>query len=130
MVYSLVVANSSCNVIWALVSLLKLVCHQGDIVTAFLHALIGDQIVYVQQPPGYAQKPTSGKRLACRLRKALYGLWQSPLLWYGRAVEWAQQHGFHLLTYDICILKGPRPYTFIVFYMDDFLFLAPTEEEV
>ena len=32
--------------------------------------------------------------------------------------------------YDICILKGPCPYIFIVLYMDNFLFLTQIEEEV
>jgi hypothetical protein len=48
---------------------------QIDAVNAFMYCDL-DEVVYIQMPPGFTKK---GKVL--RLRKALYGLRRSPLLW-------------------------------------------------
>ena len=48
-----------------------------DVVTTFLNGEISSE-VYVGQPKGY----NDGTKKVCKLRKALYGLWESPRAWY------------------------------------------------
>ena len=57
---------------------------QGDFKTAFLTADLVET-VYMDQPTGYEQKGTGGKRLVAHLLKALYGLRQAPLAFYHRS---------------------------------------------
>jgi hypothetical protein len=52
---------------------------QGDITCAFLHAdLEPGENVYVDMPLGFAQYTKDGTKKYLKLKKTLYGLWQSP----------------------------------------------------
>ena len=61
---------------------------QMDAVNAFVHCDL-DEVVYMRMPPGYEK---SGKIL--RLRKALYKLRRSPLIWQRDLTGTLQQQGF------------------------------------
>lgn len=63
------------RVLFAMLAEEDLECYQYNLITAFLNALIGDHIVYVEQPHGFESGDT-----VCLLLKALYGLKQAPLL--------------------------------------------------
>jgi hypothetical protein len=54
---------------------------QIDINNAFLHGFL-DDTAYMQQPPGFqdASRPNN----VCKLHKSIYGLKQSPRVWYSR----------------------------------------------
>lgn len=52
-------------------------CYQYDLIAAFLNALIGDHVIYVEQLYGFEEG--DGNKV-CLLQKALYGLKQAPLL--------------------------------------------------
>jgi len=45
----------------------------------FLHEDLEEEI-YMKQPEGFAVKDK--KELVCRLKKSMYGLKQSPRMWY------------------------------------------------
>jgi hypothetical protein len=51
---------------------------QMDVKTTFLHGDLEEEI-FMKKPEGYAVK---GKELVCKLKKSLYGLKQSPRMWY------------------------------------------------
>jgi hypothetical protein len=50
-----------------------------DVKTTFLHGDLEEEI-YMKQPEGYVVK--GKKELVCKLKKSLYGLKQSPRMWY------------------------------------------------
>jgi len=50
-----------------------------DVKTTFLHGDLEEE-TYLKQPEGFAVK--GKKELVCRLKKSLYGLKQSPGMWY------------------------------------------------
>eukprot|EP00253_Pinus_taeda_P026484 PITA_26484 len=52
---------------------------QMDLKTTFLHGDLEEEI-YMKQPEGFAMK--GKKELVCKLKKSLYGLKQSPRMWY------------------------------------------------
>jgi hypothetical protein len=52
---------------------------QMDVKTTFLHGDLEEEI-YMKQPEGFVVK--GKKELICKLKKSLYGLKQSPRMWY------------------------------------------------
>ena len=58
--------------------------HQFDVKNAFLHGSLEEE-VYMEIPPGYDAINEGDK--VCRLKKALYGLIQSPSVWCGRFTQ-------------------------------------------
>ena len=63
--------------------------YQLDIKNAFLHGDLVEE-VYMEQPSG----------LVCRLRCSLYGLKQSPRVWFGRFSSVVQEFGMLRSTVD------------------------------
>jgi hypothetical protein len=52
---------------------------QMDVKTTFLHGDLEEEI-YMKQPEGFVVK--GKKELVCKMKKSLYGLKQSPRMWY------------------------------------------------
>jgi len=62
--------------------------HQFDVKNAFLHRSLEEE-VYMEISPGYGAgygAINEGNKV-CRLKKALYGLNQSPCAWFGRFTQ-------------------------------------------
>lgn len=81
--------------------------HQMDVKNVFLHGDL-DEVVYMKFPPGYEgagfrfdtktqEKYSDQSRMqtkVCRLLKTLYGLKQSPRLWFGKLSIALKTNGF------------------------------------
>ena len=93
---------------------------QYDAVNAFVNAVLKDTI-YMRMPTGYR---SPGKIL--RLKKALYGLRQSPLLWQNELTTALQALGFQTIPHEPCILI--RNGVLIFFYVDDIVFAYRKED--
>ncbi|XP_066380470.1 uncharacterized protein [Miscanthus floridulus] len=91
--------------------------HGGDNV----HTADGAEEVYMNQPPGYADK--AHPSYVCKLDKALYGLKQAPRAWYARLCNKLQALGFVPSRADTSLFyynKGS--YTmFVLVYVDDII---------
>jgi hypothetical protein len=86
---------------------------QMDAVNAFVNCEL-DETVYMRMPPGYEKY---GKIL--RLRKALYGLRRSPLLWQRELTKSLKELGFQIVPQEPCIMtKGS---VIIFFFVDDII---------
>ncbi|MEO5660525.1 MAG: reverse transcriptase domain-containing protein, partial [Polaromonas sp.] len=93
-----VMKYKSLRIILALVVIMDLELVQMDVVTAFLHAEIKEQ-VYMKQPQGYEQ----GNNLVCLLLKALYGTKQAPHDWNEVLNSFMLSIGFKRCVSDSCV---------------------------
>ena len=103
-----------------------------DISTAFINATLKDS-VYMEPPEGY-QHP-DGKGMVWELKKAIYGLKQSPRDWYDTLIEWmmdpnpANNTGFKQSDNDPCLFyrKVGDKILWCCIYVDDMLMAGDQE---
>lgn len=109
--YAATLAGMSFKILIAAAARFDLELLQYDAVNAFVHAEI-DEVIYMQMPPGHREPGT-----ILRLRKALYGLRRSPLLWQRHLETGLTAIGFRRVAGENCCwqLGG---ITFF-FYVDD-----------
>ena len=86
---------------------------QLDIKSAFLYGDI-DCETYLDLPEGYRK---TGK--VWKLKKAIYGLKQSPRLWYQRLIKTLETMNLTVTDFDPCILVSKN--LFCCVYVDDIL---------
>lgn len=93
--------------------------HQMDVDTGFLNGKINSE-VYVNQPPGFGK--VEGK--VYRLKKALYGLKESPRVWYDCFDDHLISLGFERCLIENClyVLKNQKgKVVYIIIFVDDLL---------
>ena len=93
---------------------------QMDVKTSFLHGDLEEEI-YMKQPKGYVVK--GKKELVCKMKKSMYGLKQSPSMWYQKFDTYMLGLGFTRRKEDHCVyskLIGDH-LIYLVLYVDDML---------
>ena len=101
--------------------LLGLKSKQGDITCAFLHAdLEPGENVYVDMPLGFAQYSKDGTKKCLKLKKTLYGLWQSPRAFWKYITKKLETCGLEQSKFDPCLFVGTK--VICVVYVDDLIF--------
>lgn len=65
---------------------------QFDVKNAFLHGELSEE-VYMDYPRGYGI-PRSHDHKVCRLKKSLYGLKQSPRVWFEKFIKCMKAFGY------------------------------------
>ena len=104
--------------------LLKLKLKQGDVTEAFLHADVGkDEKIYVEMPLGSRKK---GKVL--KLNKTLYGLRQSPRMFWKYLSKAMNDVGMKTSQFDPCMFVGDR--VIAVAFVDDILFWSTDDKYI
>ena len=129
-VFSPVVKHSSIRILLALVAQFDLELAQLDVKTAFLHGDLEEEI-YMTQPEGY--KVAGKENWACKLRKSLYGLKQSPRQWYKRFDRFMFGQQYTRSHYDHCVyFRKLRDGSFIylLLYVDDMLIASKSKVEI
>ena len=114
--YSPVLQAATRRLIFCLASDPAVTSVQADVETAFLQANL-DREIYLEVPPGL-EAPDDH---VLRLHKAIYGLKQSPLLWYLTASEFFLSIGFKKCVSDVClfIFTSPEGVVMLSIYVDD-----------
>lgn len=92
-----VMAQRSLRVLLSLAAAQDLEIRQADVVTAFLHAPVEEEL-YIELPPGYG-KPG----MVARLNKAVYGLRQGPHVWNKALDKSLKRLSFRRSQVDPCI---------------------------
>jgi hypothetical protein len=91
---------------------------QLDVKNAFLNGYLSEE-VYMRPPPGFSHAPG----LVCRLRRALYGLKQSPRAWYSRFHDVVLQIGFQPSAHEsaLFIRRTSQGLVLLLLYVDDMI---------
>ena len=73
----------------------------------------------MEQPPGFVAQGEIGK--VCRLRKSLYGLKQSPRVWFGKFSQVVEEFGMQKSKYNHSVFYRNFSLSIIllVVYVDD-----------
>lgn len=88
-----VLLSSATNLDWPL--------YQLDVKNAFLNGDLEDK-VYLELPPGFDEERKKGK--VCRLKKSLYGLKESPQVWFAKFTKAIVKPEYHQInTYHIVL---------------------------
>ena len=105
--------------------------HQFDVTNAFLHGeLKKEEEVYMEAPPGFATDFEVGE--GCRLRKTLYGLKQSPRVWFGKFSGAMISYGYTQSNSDhtLFLKKRGDKITCLIIYVDDMIIIGDDLEEI
>ena len=129
--YSPVVKIQSIRLLIALSLMFNLQIDQMDVSTAFLYAKIDDDNIYIKQFPYKGEEDlVTGKVKVHRLKKSLYGLHQSPRLWYEHLSEHLVKNGFTEAKSDTCVFYKLDPITrsfqVVIVYVDDLMLMTNT----
>ena len=102
---------------------------QMDVKNAFLQGELEDE-VYMHPPPGLEKLVKPGNVL--RLKKAIYGLKQSPRAWYHKLSTTLNGRGFRKSEADhtLFTLTGPRGIVVILIYVDDIIITGSDKEGI
>eukprot|EP00253_Pinus_taeda_P003016 PITA_03016 len=98
-----------------------------DVKTTFLHVDLEEEI-YMKQPEAFSVK--GKKELVCKLKKSLYGLKQSPRMWYQKFDTFIRGLGFTRSKADHCVyfkLIGDHV-IYLVLYVDYMLLVGNNKE--
>lgn len=104
-----------------------IIIEQMDVETAFLNSKINSE-VYIKQPKGYED----GSSKVCKLIKALYGLKESPRLWYECLDKVLSNIEFKRNIADPCLysqIKG-KDKTYILIFVDDLLICSKSQNQI
>ncbi|KAG7547985.1 Integrase catalytic core [Arabidopsis suecica] len=102
---------------------------QMDVKNAFLQGELEDD-VYMTPPPGLEDTIDPGK--VWRLRKAIYGLKQSPRAWYHKLSRTLKDHGFKKSESDhtLFTLQSPQGIVVVLIYVDDLIISGDNKEGI
>ena len=100
-----------------------------DVKTTFLHGDL-DEEIYMKQPEGFTVK--GKKELVYNLKKSLYGLKQSPRMWYQKFDTYTQGLGFVRSKANHCVYykQVGEHFIHVVLYVDDMLFVGNNMEVI
>lgn len=117
--FASVVKPMSYKAIFAIAATLDLELDQIDVKTAFLYGKI-DNEVYVEEARGFKD----GTGHVYKLNKAIYGLKQSPRIWYQTLSQYLKTLGYTPLVTDEGIFTDGH--TYVAVYVDDLLIARPS----
>lgn len=114
--YAATLAARTLRALIAIAAAFDLDMMQYDAVNAFANSFLEDEI-YCYCPEGFARV-----RYIWKLRRALYGLKQSPLLWYKHLTKALEELGLHSVPGVNCLYANE--YLILFFYVDDVVLLS------
>jgi hypothetical protein len=125
--YAATLAARSFRIAIALAARFNLEIRQFDVKNAFLNALRGEDQdpIFCEMPPGYMKQD-----IALLLRKALYGLRDSPLLWFEEFSTFLAQLGLIQSSEEPCLYYNKARSVLIIVYVDDFLVFYHNNDKI
>jgi hypothetical protein len=122
-IFSPVAKLTSIRFILSIALAFDLEVEQMDVKTSFLHGDLEEEI-YMKQPEGFVVK--GKKELVCKLKKSLYGLKQSPRMWYQNFDTYILGLGFVRSRADHYVYSKQvgNHFIYVVLYVDDMLLVG------
>ncbi|KAK4406515.1 Retrovirus-related Pol polyprotein from transposon RE1 [Sesamum angolense] len=119
--FSPVARLNSIRVLFSLAVNLNWPMYQIDIKNAFLYGDL-NETVYMEQPPGFVAQGEK-QRMVCKLKKAIYGLKQSPRAWFDKFSRIIGEFGFSRCQADHSVFVQTTKTGMVVLavYVDDIL---------
>ena len=116
----------SIRVLLAIASHLNFKLYQMDVKSAFLNGMLQEE-AYVEQPKGFVDpyRPDD----VYKLKRVLYGLKQTPRVWYDRLTAYLTEHGFKRGSADTTLFIRKDKNSFVVtqIYVNDIVFGATND---
>jgi hypothetical protein len=107
--------------------ILDLKTTQADITAAFVHAHLNQKDeVYINQPHGFWAPGTTNQSHVLKLKRALYGLKQSPRCFFQHLSKHHVMRCLKQSSFDPCLFIGHD----VIVYVDDILLYAKTNEPI
>ena len=105
----------------------KVISVQADVETAFLQSFL-DHKIYLEPPPGMVVPDG----YVLDLHRAIYGLKQSPLLWFNTLSTFLRSIGFTQCISDVCLfILGDGGYTVLLsVYVDDLIVSSESQKHL
>ena len=128
-IFAPVVRHTSIRILLALVAHYDMELEQLDVKTAFLHGDL-DEEIYLRQPEGFID--SNRPDYVCKLNKSLYGLKQSPRLWYKRFDKFMLSQGYSRSFKDQCVYfkRCGKDMIYLLLYVDDMLIASQSMVKV
>ncbi|MFS8006619.1 putative RNA-directed DNA polymerase [Helianthus anomalus] len=100
-----------------------------DVNNAFLYGEL-DHVIHMEQPIGFENR--EHPEYVCKLRKAIYGLKQSPRSWFGKMAEFLEQNGYQPTAADhsLFVKQIGDKVVCILVYVDDLILTGDIPEEI
>ncbi|CAM9971317.1 unnamed protein product [Discosporangium mesarthrocarpum] len=100
-----------------------------DVKTAFLQSELNEEI-YVRQPRGFEKHSPSRAPYACRLRRSLYGLCQSPASWFSTIHQFLLDIELKSCLADPCVYVKGSGTVILVLYVDDIIISGASSDAI
>ena len=118
--YAPVAKLASVRILFAIAAVEDMEIEQVDFVTAFLGGYLEEEI-YMEMPEGFVKYSKRGRKLVCKLRRAIYGLKQSARVWNRKLFKGLKKLGFQQTESDHCVWINDKTGVIIVIWVDDLL---------
>jgi hypothetical protein len=125
--YSPVARLTSLRVLLTIVAAQDLEVYQRDGDTAFLNGT-SEEDIYMDFPDGYQQQDKRSTGL--KLIRSLYGLKQSPRVWWHLISTYLEELGFTRLSAGWGLYHHKRKKAYLLLYVDDVLIAAEHSETI
>jgi Reverse transcriptase (RNA-dependent DNA polymerase) len=128
-IFAPVVKMSTVRILLSIAVNLGWTLSQMDVKNVFLQGTIEEE-VYMTLPPGYEND--SNKDCVCKLNKSIYGLKQSPRVWYDKLSYSLLLHNFTKSSADssMFVKHSDGTTTIVLVYVDDIIVTGNNEKEI
>lgn len=125
--FSPVVRFETVRILFALIEHQNLHVMQVDVVSAYLHAELTDD-VFMEQPEGF--KSVNDGTIVCKLKKSLYGLKQSARLLNKTFTDVLSRLGLKATSSDPCLYVSEDYDLYFALYVDDGILAAKEKKRL
>ena len=118
--FALVAKINTVRILLSFATNLEWPLQQLDVKNAFLNGDLEEE-VYMELPLGFDKERKNGK--VCRLKKAVYGLKQSPRAWFGRFTKAIRRQDYNQAQVDHTLFYRRKngKITILIVYVDDII---------